>query len=83
MKHKEDSIPWREVVKDLFDKYTEAGATLKGYRLKMEMTQKELGATIGVSQNHISEMEHGKRPIGKAMAKKLAALFKINYRLFL
>jgi len=28
-------------------------------------------------------MEHGKRPIGKDMAKRLAKALKVNYRVFL
>jgi len=28
-------------------------------------------------------MEHGKRPIGKEMAKRLAKILKVNYRVFL
>ena len=38
---------------------------------------------VGVSQTHISEMEHGKRPIGKDMARRLAKALKVNYRVFL
>ncbi len=37
---------------------------------------------MGVSQTHISEMEHGKRPIGKEMARRLAKVLKVNYRVF-
>ncbi|MCX5850790.1 MAG: helix-turn-helix transcriptional regulator [Deltaproteobacteria bacterium] len=32
-------------------------------------SQKQLAEKIGVSQSHISEMEKGKRPIGKKMAR--------------
>lgn len=56
---------------------------LRGSRLKAELTQKELADALGVSQNHISEMEHGKRPIGKVMALRLAKFFKTDYRKFL
>ena len=34
----------------------------------------------GIPQRHISEMERGKRPIGKERAKKLAVALNINYR---
>jgi plasmid maintenance system antidote protein VapI len=36
-----------------------------------------------VKATHISEMERGKRPIGKDMAKRLAKVFKVNYKVFL
>jgi len=38
---------------------------------------------IGVSKTHISEMEHGKRPMGQDLAKRLANALKVNYRVFL
>lgn len=47
------------------------------------MTQAELSEAVGIQQNHISEMECGKRPIGKDVAKRLAAFFKTDYRIFL
>jgi transcriptional regulator with XRE-family HTH domain len=56
---------------------------LRGSRHKEGVTQKELADSLGISQHHISEMENGKRPIGKAMAKKFAEFFKTDYRLFL
>ena len=38
---------------------------------------------IGVSRAHLSEMEHGKRPIGQDLAKRLAKALKVNYLVFL
>jgi len=38
---------------------------------------------IGVTQNNISAMEYGKRPIGKAMAKRLCEILHTDYRQFL
>ena len=54
-----------------------------GARKREALTQKELAHLVGVSQTHISEMEHGKRPIGKDMARRLAKVLKVNYRVFL
>ncbi|HSX04130.1 MAG TPA: helix-turn-helix transcriptional regulator [Rhabdochlamydiaceae bacterium] len=82
-KTEEKSIPWRDLFKKEHEKFTEPGYTLKAYRCKHELTQKEFGKIIGVSQNHLSEMENGKRPIGKEMAKRFAKFFKIDYRNFL
>jgi addiction module HigA family antidote len=56
---------------------------LRGNRHQMELTQKELADALEVSQNHISEMENGKRPIGKQMALRLGRFFKTDYRKFL
>ena len=77
------STHWREVFKEELKKYGEAGLMLRGSRYKASMTQKELAEALGISQNHISEMEHGKRPIGKVMALRLAKFFKTDYRKFL
>jgi plasmid maintenance system antidote protein VapI len=38
---------------------------------------------IGIPQRHISEMENGKRPIGKEMAKRLGKALNIGYKVFL
>jgi len=37
----------------------------------------------GIPQSHISEMENGKRPIGKKRAKILAKALKVGYKVFL
>ncbi|MHB8810925.1 MAG: helix-turn-helix domain-containing protein [Desulfobulbaceae bacterium] len=44
------------------------------------MTQKQLAALTGIPQHHISEMENGKRCIGKERAKKLATALHCDYR---
>ncbi len=68
----------KEVFPDLH-----AGHALRGLRLREEMTQKALAERIGVKPSHISEMESGKRPIGKEMAKRLAEVLRTDYRVFL
>ena len=82
-KAKERSIPWREVFKEELEKYGQSGLMLRGSRHEAEMTQKELADALGISQNHISEMENGKRPIGKVMALRLAEVFGTDYRKFM
>ncbi len=59
------------------------GLYLKGLRLREGYSQQKLGELIGTSPNNISAMEHGRRPIGKEMAQRLAKVLKANYRLFL
>ncbi|HSX37818.1 MAG TPA: helix-turn-helix transcriptional regulator [Chlamydiales bacterium] len=75
--------PWREVAKKEIRQYSEGGLMLRGCRYKKGVTQLELSEEIGVNQHHISEMENGKRPIGKEMARRLAEFFKTDYRVFL
>ena len=74
---------WRDVAKREILRFSEAGVMLRGCRYKKDITQLELAEAIGINQHHISEMENGKRPIGKEMAKRLAEFFKTNYRIFL
>lgn len=59
------------------------GITLRGMRQRDGLSQGELADKIGAKQNHISEMESGKRTIGKAIAKKLAEVFNTSYKVFL
>jgi len=73
-----DAVPWEEVYPDF-----NGSVALRGARKREALTQKELAKLAGVSQTHISEMEHGKRPIGKEMAKRLASILKVDYRVFL
>jgi DNA-binding XRE family transcriptional regulator len=83
----EDSKDKLAISDDVFgginQKYTKPGAMLKGARLKEELTQKELANKLGIPQNHISAMEHGKRTIGKNMARRLAKVLGISYKVFL
>lgn len=60
------------------------GDILRTYRENTGLTQTALGQKIGgVPRQHISNMENGKRPIGKESAKKLAAALNVDYRTFL
>ncbi|MDR0827760.1 MAG: helix-turn-helix domain-containing protein [Desulfovibrio sp.] len=59
------------------------GMALNGFRLKMEMTQNELAEKLGISQNRVSDMETGKRPISKRMAERLSELFDVPGKAFL
>ncbi|GKT09522.1 helix-turn-helix transcriptional regulator [Desulforhabdus sp. TSK] len=74
-----DSIPWREC----FDDELTPGTMLVGARGKEGLTQKQLSELTGIPQRHISEMENGKRPIGKEMARKLGKALRVGYKVFL
>ena len=79
----EKSVSWREAFQEGIEQFSEIGLMLKGGRHKAGLTQKALADQIGVKPHHISEMEHGKRPIGKNMAHRLAIILGIDYRIFL
>lgn len=59
------------------------GVYLRGIRYREEITQKQLADLTEIPRRHISEMESGKRPIGKDTAKKMAKVFNCDFRLFL
>lgn len=79
----DEFIPVEEAFPELFDPILGPGRVLKGMRYREELTQKQLAEKLGIRQHHLSEMENGKRPIGKEMAKKLAKALRADYRVFL
>ena len=78
----EASVPWREVFSDLIGKSSESGVMLRASRKEAALTQIELARKLGIPQSNLSAMETGKRAIGRIMAKRLAVIFKTDYRLF-
>jgi DNA-binding XRE family transcriptional regulator len=56
---------------------------LSAYRSRENLTQRQLAELTGIPQRHISEMENGKRVIGKELAKRLAKALKADYKVFL
>ena len=71
------------IFSDLNQKYSKPGAILRGVRLKEGLSQKKLAEQMKIPQNHILEMEHGKRPIGKKMSQRFSKILKINHKVFL
>jgi DNA-binding XRE family transcriptional regulator len=67
---------------EVFPEYAgkEQEIALRAYRTREGLTQKQLAALTGIPQHHISEMENGKRSIGKERAKRLAAALHCDYR---
>lgn len=70
-----------EVLPDLIGK--EKTIALRAYRNREDLTQRELAERVGIPQRHISEMENGKRVIGKEMAKRFADVLGVDYRALL
>ena len=69
-----DDLDWykEEIAKET------PGSNLRFYRKLADMTQKELADKLGMTKQHISDMERDKRAISKATAKKLGSLFKVS-----
>jgi len=56
------------------------GAALRVYRQNAGLSLADLSEKSGVPKGHLSQMENGKRPIGKNMACKLSKVLRCNYR---
>ena len=59
------------------------GSNLRFYRKLVGMTQKELAEKLGMTKQHVSDMERDKRAISKTTAKELAKIFKISVARFI
>lgn len=79
--------PDNVLAKDFFasfeQNYTKPGCLLQGLRARENLTQVQFAKKIAVSQSNLSAMENGHRPIGKDIAKRIAAAFNVDYRYFL
>lgn len=56
---------------------------LRGARNRKDLTQQQLADLCGIARHHISEMENGKRTIGKQNARKLGEVLGVDPRVFL
>ena len=75
------AVPVEQVEAEFAD--NPIGTILQGVRFREGITQVELSRSAGIPQRHISEMENGKRTIGKVNARKLAKAMDVDYRIFL
>ena len=81
LKETTETVPLEQVMPEM--SVNSGGVCIRGGRSKENITQVALSELTGISQRHLSEMENGKRPIGKENAKKLARALNVDYRVFL
>lgn len=79
----EGSITAEEFFSKHFGDRPEWAVILHGARIREGLTQVQLAQLTGIPQRHISEMENGKRAIGKERARVLAKALNTDYRGFL
>jgi DNA-binding XRE family transcriptional regulator len=78
------TLPWREAFSDVIAKHGgEVAAMVRAYRDAKGITQQQLADVVGLRKSNISEIERGKRPIGKGLARKLGLALDADYRMFL
>jgi len=82
-KSKKSTVPIKDLFENLDKKFTKAGALLKGLRLRENLSQVEFAKKLNVTQANLSNMENGRRSIGKIIAKRIEKVFGTNYRYFL
>lgn len=82
-KPKKSPVTIKSIFDKLDEKYTRAGALLKGLRLREGLSQVAFAKKIKVTQANLSNMENGRRSIGKIIAKRIQKIFGTNYRYFL
>ena len=75
------AVPAEKVEEEFAD--NSIGTILQGIRFREGLTQVDLSKNTGIPQRHISEMENGKRTIGKLNARRLAVTMDVDYRIFL
>lgn len=77
----EDTIDYRDAFPEFAGK--EQQVAVRAYRVREGLTQDQLAKLTGIPRRHISDMENGRRPIGKENAKKLGQALNADYRMFL
>ena len=82
VEEEDELIPWRQAFPELKDEDM-PGVHLEAARHHAGLTQVALSRKTGIPQRHLSEMENGKRSIGKKRAQVLAQVLKTDYRFFL
>ena len=78
-----ETVSASEVFKDLHTQYGKVGTIIRGYRVRDNLSQVALAKKVSIRQAELSQIENGKRTVGKALAKRFAVVFKTDYRVFL
>jgi DNA-binding XRE family transcriptional regulator len=79
----EDHIKIEDIEPKMKNPALRTASILRGARFKENMTQVDLAKKLNITQSDLSKMEHGKRPIGKKLAQRIASILKVDYRIFL
>jgi DNA-binding XRE family transcriptional regulator len=80
----DESLPWRDIAAARIK--AAGGESAHMIRTSREMaglTQTELAKLLRMPQANVSQIETGRRSVGKALAKKLSKIFHVDYRVFL
>jgi ribosome-binding protein aMBF1 (putative translation factor) len=82
--YRDESAPWREVAQERFQSSGCEGAYMvRAARKRVGMTQVQLAEKLKMPQGNLSQIETGKRSVGKLLAKRLSKVLGVDYRVFL
>ncbi len=82
--YRDDVTSWRGAAKNrIAASGGEAAHMVKSAREGAGLTQAQLADKLEIPQSNISQIETGKRAVGKNLAKRLAKIFNLDYRVFL
>ena len=82
--YREEAIPWRDLAKGRIKAGGgEAAYMVRLARERADLTQVELAAKLGMPQANLSQIETGKRAVGKTLAKRFSKVLGMDYRVFL
>lgn len=76
------SQPWLEFFPEVTDQAM-PGVCLRAARSREGISQARLAEMTGIPQRHISQMENGKRLIGKKSAQAIAKALNMDHRVFM
>jgi DNA-binding XRE family transcriptional regulator len=79
----EDYTSIDDLFSGLTQKSGEPSVLLKGLRYREGLSQIEFAKKINITQANLSAIENGRRTIGKELAKRIADIFILDYRLLL
>lgn len=78
------TVPWRKLAANRIAKQGGEGAyMLRVARERQGLSQNRLARLLKTQQSNISQMESGKRGIGKSLARRLSKILNTDYRVFL
>jgi len=77
-----DTVDALEATKDVWEKMT-FGGFIRSLRMCDEITQVELAKKLGVSKQFLNDVEHNRKEVGFAFAKKISSTLGYSIETFL
>ena len=79
----EKNLDWREAMADYIGDSSDSAILIRNYRKEKKLSQVKLAKLVDVDQSLISKIENSEMDVSKKLARKLAKIFDVDYRIFL